>query len=80
MSKLCLVIALALGSISNSAQTRLPERPNIATDADYALLDTDNWFMQAAGPNVGEQTLPGIDDIAQLARPAQTVGFWAYPP
>ncbi len=80
MSKLCLAIALALGLTSAHAQSRPTECPTPQTGADSALLDTDNWFMQATGPNVGEQTLPGINDIAQPEQPARTVGFWQFPP
>jgi hypothetical protein len=80
MSKLCLAIALALGSISVPAQSRLAESPILPTGTDSTLFDTDNWFMQAAGPAVGEQTLPGLNDIAQPEPPARTVGFWQFPP
>ena len=80
MSKLCLAIALALGLTSAHAQSRPTECPTPPTGADSALLDTDNWFMQATGPNVGEQTLPGINDTAQSERPEQNVGFWRSAP
>ena len=80
MSNLCLAIALALGLTTAPAQSRLAESRNLSTGADIALLDTDNWFMQAAGPNVGEQTLPGINDTAQSERPEQNVGFWRSAP
>lgn len=69
MLKLLIVTGFALATLSGQVHAKADTAPAART----TVMETENWFMQAVGPYIAEQTLPSVfgepqaDDAVKVA-------------